>query len=213
MIRTLAEVRADNVTITVSVDDAPSTVRKICNWCPEGTWDDRFHPDGASHVRLYTAAEVGDAQASEAELVAAPLRQRIEELERTLAESRDLVAFKDKIRADVDRDNIKLREKVRELAAQVREYDRDRTTERDRADRMTAQANRLETERAELETHHRMSLATRDRLLEAATRKNKAAVEILTADSVAQARGMDCSRLGATMADAIGNALRVLDPA
>lgn len=30
--------------------------------------------------RLYTAAEVGDAQASEAELVAAPLRRRIEEL-------------------------------------------------------------------------------------------------------------------------------------
>lgn len=35
--------------------------------------------------RLYTAAEVGDAQASEAELVAAPLRRRIEELEAELA--------------------------------------------------------------------------------------------------------------------------------
>ena len=37
--------------------------------------------------RLYTAAEVGDAQASEAELVAGPLRRRIAELERALAAS------------------------------------------------------------------------------------------------------------------------------
>jgi myosin heavy subunit len=37
------------------------------------------------HRRLYTAAEVGQAQVSEAELVAAPLRRRIAELERELA--------------------------------------------------------------------------------------------------------------------------------
>ena len=36
-------------------------------------------------ARLYTAAQVGDAQASEAELVAAPLRRRIEELTQSLA--------------------------------------------------------------------------------------------------------------------------------
>jgi hypothetical protein len=35
-------------------------------------------------ARLYTAAEVGDAQASEAELVAEPLRRRIVELETAL---------------------------------------------------------------------------------------------------------------------------------
>lgn len=42
-------------------------------------------------ARLYTAAEVGDAQASEAELVAAPLRRRIVELE-TALDARDLAA-------------------------------------------------------------------------------------------------------------------------
>jgi hypothetical protein len=42
-------------------------------------------------ARLYTAAEVGDAQASEAELVAAPLRRRIVELE-TALDARDFAA-------------------------------------------------------------------------------------------------------------------------
>lgn len=39
-------------------------------------------------ARLYTAAEVGDAQASEAELVAAPLRRRVAELEAEASEAR-----------------------------------------------------------------------------------------------------------------------------
>jgi hypothetical protein len=181
MIRTLAEVRADNVTITVSVDDALSTVRKICNWCPEGTWDNRFHPDGASHVQLYTAAEVGDAQASEAELVAAPLRRRIGELEAGLTE----------IDKEADR-----------LRGVVIGYDLDRHTERERADKAQARVRELG-----------QSLAARDRLLETATRKASAARDFLTASTVAEARENIVTSRGAVLADAIGNALRVLDQA
>ena len=115
--------------------------------------------------RLYTAEEVGDLQASEAELVAGPLRSElarrteerdereraraslekslttlqrelhgpngpyaalaearaeVDRLKKGLRESRELVEFKDRIRADIDQDNVKLRGKVRELAAQVR---------------------------------------------------------------------------------------------
>jgi DNA repair exonuclease SbcCD ATPase subunit len=169
-----------------------------------GKVDDALSTDPAA--RLYTAEEVGNAQASEAELVAAPLRRRIEELERTLAESRELVDFKTRVADQLDEDRAKLHDKVRE-------YDRDRKTERDRADRMTAQANRMETDRAELEAEHRRSLAARDRLLEKATRRASAARDFLSTNTVAEARENIVTSRGAVLADAIGMALRVLDQA
>lgn len=61
--------------------------------------------------RLYTADEVGHYQASEAELVATPLRARITELEKTLAE------------AEQDRDN-----RLEELEAAER-YQHERAQE------------------------------------------------------------------------------------
>ncbi len=136
MVRTLEEVQGSRLAVNI---------REVAFAGNELTV--RLTVDGAlSEVeglgsRLYTAEEVGDLQASEAELVAEPLRRRVAELERDLAywreqysgrekaradmeiklaESRDLVAFKDKIRADIDQDNVKLRGKVRELAAQIR---------------------------------------------------------------------------------------------
>lgn len=111
MIRTLVEIRDGRVsivegttetTVTVTVDGAPSTV-----------------PLGGQEERLYTAEEVGDFQASEAELVAAPLRSRITELERKV----DL-------------------------------YNVDRTTERDRADRNMARAEKAEAEVVRLKKGH-----------------------------------------------------------
>jgi hypothetical protein len=133
--------------------------------------------------RLYTAAEVGDAQASEAELVAAPLRR------------------------------------------QVQEYDRDRHTERDRADKAQARVaeleaalarsigreNDLETRAAEKAAEHRTSLAARDSLLRAATTRVQAAREILSATAVGRARDEIVTSKGAILADAIGNALRALE--
>lgn len=41
--------------------------------------------------RLYTAAEVGDFQASEAELVAGPLRRRVAELEKAATQAREVI--------------------------------------------------------------------------------------------------------------------------
>jgi chromosome segregation ATPase len=111
----------------------------------------------------------------------------------------------DAVQPAVDRDEVeRLSRHVRELGDRCRAYDEDRTTERDRADRLqreldnsqeaSAQAlnernrlarrvaelerslgnsigreNRMETERAELDIHHRMSLEARDRLLGKAT--------------------------------------------
>lgn len=182
--------------------------------------------------RLYTAAEVGDLQASEAELVAAPLRRRVAELERE--------------NADADR-------RINALTGQVQGYDHDRHTERDRADQNRAWAeraeangvklsatlvqaekdrdsarrrvaeleaqlarsvdreNKLEADAAEEKTLHSQSIAARDHLLEAATRRVSAAVEILNRPMVVGARNEIVTSKGAILADAIGNALRVLD--
>lgn len=111
MIRTLVEIQGGRVSIretgtgqtevSVIVDGALSEVEGLGS-------------------RLYTAEKVGDLQASEAELVAAPLRRRIAE-----------------------------------LMGQVREYDRDRTTERDRADQNKAWAERAEAEVDRLKTGRR----------------------------------------------------------
>jgi chromosome segregation ATPase len=126
MLRTIAEIRAGRVTIqetdsgttvTVSVDNAQST---------------QLLPG----ERLYTSAEVGNLQASEAELVAAPLRRevasltrqrenliqeldhalvQIGNLEKSLAESRELVEFKTRVADEIDQEAERLRGKVREL--------------------------------------------------------------------------------------------------
>jgi hypothetical protein len=78
-------------------------------------------------ARLYTAAEVGDAQASEAELVAEPLRRRIVELE-TALDARDLAAEGEESEA---------RRRVIELTAELAE-------QRQRADANQAWAERAE---------------------------------------------------------------------
>lgn len=140
--------------------------------------------------RLFTSAEVGDLQASEAELVSAPLK----------AENQ-------------------------RLARQVCEFDRDRRTERDRADRAQARVaeleralaasidreNRLETTAAETAAEHRRSLAARDHLLSAATTRINAVREILLATPVSRARDEIVTSKGAVLADAIGNALHALE--
>ena len=185
MVRTMAEIHEDPERIRVTVDVELS--------------------------RRYTDEDVARLQASEAELVAAPLQTRINALENRITNLSEFRRAAEERVAELEAELARSREATA-LALNARnEFDRDRRTERDRADRMTATANRLETERAELDETHRQSIAARDRLLEQATRRISAARDMLTADAVAQARGMDCSRLGATMADAIGNALRCLD--
>lgn len=170
------------VTVTIQVDDAPST---------------------------YDANKAAEVMAENYTRAAG----RNQELEKSLAESRELVAFKTRVNDEIEGDLIKAREATglalnerNRLARRVAELERALGNSIDRE-------NKLETQRVELETHHRMSLAARDRLLETATRKVSAAVELLTAGAVAEARENIVTSRGAVLADAIGNTLRVLDRA
>jgi hypothetical protein len=140
---------------------------------------------GGLSERLYTAAEVGDLQASEAELVAEPLRRRIAELEakagyakwceendraraaerrvaeleKSLAESRELVEFKTRVADEIDADRAKLHGQVREWKLKAEGWDHDRHTERDRADQNKAWAERAELRLAQDAEAHAKALA------------------------------------------------------
>jgi chromosome segregation ATPase len=81
-------------------------------------------------ARLYTAAEVGDAQASEAELVAEPLRRRIEELTQS-------VDARDRLLRTASEEASEARRRVIELTAELEE-------QRQRADANQAWAERAE---------------------------------------------------------------------
>jgi chromosome segregation ATPase len=139
--------------------------------------------------RLYTAAEVGDAQASEAELVAGPLRRRIAELERTLAREVNRNTDLEAQAEDADR-------RINALTGQVKGYDHDRHTEKERADRERQRADKAE------------GLVREE--LEAATKRVRAATEILSRPMVVGARNDIVTTKGAILADAIGNALDAL---
>jgi hypothetical protein len=149
-IRTLVEVQGGRVSIvedgnetqvTITRGEVQSAARKICNWCPRGTWDNRFHPDGASHVRArdeqeeMAAANVLD-RAERAGKVPA-LERRIRELEADRSGSRGRIeGLEDRIRDLVaERDALLLK---------VEGYDNDRKTERDRADENRGWAERTE---------------------------------------------------------------------
>lgn len=168
--------------------------------------------------RLYTAAEVGDAQASEAELVAKPLRRRIGELERVLAQEVNRNTDLEAQVEDADR-------RINALTGQVREYDHDRHTEKQRADRERQRASELKDrlssaqEEADAQEYRHdqerkeaaRSIAARDHLLSAATTRMNAVREILLARTVAEARDQIVTSKGAVLADAIGNALHALE--
>src|SRR5688572_14213 len=152
-IRTHEEFRADRVTIEITGTNA--------------------------EVRRYTDGEVANLQASEAELVAQPLRDRIAELEeaRELAESGypselDWAA----VRAERDtlREKLARREnEINQLKGQIAGYDHDRRTERDRADRITREheacAGKLDLREKDADTFRRQrnELETQVKELEA----------------------------------------------
>lgn len=107
----------------------------------------------ATGERLYTAREVEDLRASEAELVSAPLRRRVTELETELAQRPTELDWA-AVRAERDAANqraVRLERllagaegRVQALETKVRNYDQDRHSERDRAE-----SNREWAERAE----------------------------------------------------------------
>jgi hypothetical protein len=118
-------------------------------------------------ARLYTAAQVGDAQASEAELVAAPLRRRIAELEarleRELSDARQSIAARDRLlgAASEERERFRVgmetaeaeaaqaREKVIELGSQVIDANQRARENREWAERAEARVAATGLELAE----------------------------------------------------------------
>jgi len=135
------------------------------------TLDSEVSKTGLSE-RLYTSEEVGDAQASEAELIAAPLRRRVSDLESAvrekdagwkcsvgrvqelsgalletqakLDESRQLAEFKERSINDMYGEGDQLRAKIRELADANRQLAEKVIAEQKRADENKAWAERVE---------------------------------------------------------------------
>lgn len=152
-------------------------------------------------------------------------RQRIEELEKALAESRALVEFKNRVADEADRDKDELFRKLQEEREKAETFRRQAYQENDRAAVLTRQMKELEAQNQRLIDNanltertvaaslaeHRQSIAARDALLTAATRRVKAATEYLAAPKVEKARDEIVTSKGAVLADAIGNALRVLN--
>lgn len=126
MVRTLVEIQGDRV--SVSVDGALSEVV-----LPE---------------RKYTAEEVAAAQNSEVALVTKGLNLRISELKATVGELMSRIELSNELETDL-KEAIRDRDRYQDLAAG---YDRDRKTERDRANRkLEAERDRADRLNAELE--------------------------------------------------------------
>jgi hypothetical protein len=81
-IKTQDEFLAGHVTIEIRA--TRNEVRKICNWCPEGTFSPEHHPDGGPEHRV-DPMEPGGQQFYEVRIAA--LQGRAERAERLLAES------------------------------------------------------------------------------------------------------------------------------
>lgn len=122
-------------------------------------------PLDARVERLYTPAEVGAAQASEAELVAAPLRRRVTELEGEIRRMDDQISGQTERAGQLDRRNAQLTEEL------IR-----RTHERD--EREKARAN-LEAETNErIMGHVREADRLRTKIRELDRRNAEIAVEL-----------------------------------
>jgi chromosome segregation ATPase len=171
---------------------------------------------------LFTSDEVGNYQASEAELVAAPLRNRIVELERMLVRKSSGTAELERALAqEVNRNT--------DLENRIKGYDHDRHIEKKRADEAESRVESLtgqlsvaqEKARRRNDQYDRTIKArdeetlgrieARDNLLNQATTRINAVREILSRPAVVGAREQIVTRDGAILADAIGNALSALE--
>jgi hypothetical protein len=145
------------------------------------------------------------------------LAGQVVRLEKSLAESRELVTFKERVADQADEDKDKLfrklederdlvkqeRTRANNLARRVAELERSLAHSIDRENVQEGLA--AESRRTAIQT-----IAARDRLLAAATTRVRAAKEILGATAVGRARDEIVTSKGAVLADAIGNALDAL---
>ena len=159
----------------------------------------------------------GNGLVKELEDELATERERADRAEKSLAESRELVAFKERVADEIDQEADRLRDKVREERELVQE---ERTRANNLAqrlaqveiqrDRLIGEANAQEGLRAEERRVAIQSIGARDQLLAAATTRNRVALEILGARRVAEAADDIVTTKGAILSDAIRNALAAL---
>lgn len=152
------------------------------------------------------------------------LAAQVVRLEKSLAESRELVAFKERVADEIDKDKETLfkrleaeRELVQEerirannLARRLAEAEASIRNLETRNSRLVESANLTEQTVAASLGESRQSIASRDRLLAAATTRVRAAAEILSQKRVAEAADDIVTTKGAILADAIRNALAAL---
>jgi hypothetical protein len=159
----------------------------------------------------------GNSLVKELEREKADETERADRAEKSLAESRELVAFKTRVADDMDKDKETLfrkleteralvqdeRTRANNLARRVAELERSLALSIDRENVQEGLA--AESRRTAIQ-----SIAARDRLLAAATTRVRAATEILSRPMVVGARNEIVTSKGAVLADAIGNALDAL---
>jgi FtsZ-binding cell division protein ZapB len=141
MIRTLIEIQGDRVSITVDGEESTPAVRKICNWCPEGTWDDRFHPNGAGHLQVVSDV-ISDRNQRIVELndELDVFRRRVGELETALTQSQNRVTV---LEAEADELQT-VRSELRQARAEAQRYKDSAYRENERAAENKAWAKRAE---------------------------------------------------------------------
>lgn len=138
------------------------------------------------------------------------LAGQVVQLEKSLAESRELVAFKERVADQIDQEADRLREALIKTRGDREEAERKvRDLER-RNSELVGQANAQEALHAQVAADQIRSVEARDWLLAAATTRVKAAQEILSRPIVVGARNEIVTTKGAILADAIGNALDAL---
>lgn len=138
------------------------------------------------------------------------LAGQVVQLEKSLAESRELVDFKTRVADQIDQEADRLREALIKTRGDREEAERKvRDLER-RNSELVGQANAQEALHAQVAADQIRSVEARDWLLAAATTRVKAAQEILSRPIVVGARNEIVTTKGAILADAIGNALDAL---
>lgn len=194
----------------------------------------------ATELDRYRRAHVCTTECKPNEHTAFVGRRLVAELEAMLAESRELVNAKNGVieglqdrfatlaggvgrftvaqlneatRTAADQATASARAEIEELERKVKAYDMDRHAERDRADRNGAHSSKLAEELEALKRQSEASIAARDRLLSNATTKISTAQEILRAPKISKTCEEIITAKGATLADAIRDALKALDPA
>ncbi len=203
MIRTLAEVHADRVTVTVTLDTEAST-QDLEKALVLTTTSREFNRGKALEIEreLKVAVDTLKVRERQVEL----LKADVDSLQRQLAEQSKRAEMFEAQAYEQNEQAASERRRASELKDRL-------DVQTTRADENKEWAERAEARLAQNNVRHAQGLKARDRLLETATRKIREVRETLTTDKVNEARENLISTRATIVCDAIGSALRVLDQA